>query len=293
MASVVQGVLTRYVVDTNAQLPVVLATLDASVPSRHRTFTGYSRVISQHLGRVVSYYLTDAQSSVRAITNVRGQVTDTFTYDAFGNLLARTGTTPASFLYRWATRSIRTLGSTTSAPAITTSALGRFLSADPGGGLPSDPATSTGTPTLGKTQSTTTTRRSYLPLVFAPGLFLAGTLFGEVGFGGVGLGGIILRRRPRPPLAAPPDSSIRLWLQRVSSPVSAASNGWDVLLAPTWISTSTSRSIRWTDLLQDPPSASRLRWNTSWTLAPTRVRCSCPRGSRSGSVLHRAPVLWQ
>ena len=33
------------------------------------------------------------------LSNAQGSVTDQFAYDAFGNLLARTGTTPTLFLF--------------------------------------------------------------------------------------------------------------------------------------------------------------------------------------------------
>ena len=46
-----------------------------------------------------SFYLTDNLQSTRALTNSSGTVTDTFTYDAFGNDIAQTGSTPNEFLY--------------------------------------------------------------------------------------------------------------------------------------------------------------------------------------------------
>ncbi len=45
------------------------------------------------------FYLYDGQGSVRALSDSDGQVTDTYLYDAFGNLLFRTGTTENDFLY--------------------------------------------------------------------------------------------------------------------------------------------------------------------------------------------------
>jgi RHS repeat-associated protein len=37
---------------------------------------------------------------VRQLTNSSGAVTDTYDYDAFGNVVNKTGTTPNNFLYR-------------------------------------------------------------------------------------------------------------------------------------------------------------------------------------------------
>jgi RHS repeat-associated protein len=57
-------------------------------------------LISQDNGGTTSYYLFDAHSGVRQLANLLGQVTDTYTYDAFGNLISQTGTTPNTHLYR-------------------------------------------------------------------------------------------------------------------------------------------------------------------------------------------------
>jgi hypothetical protein len=47
-----------------------------------------------------SFYGYDGGGSVRQLTNLAGTVTDTYDYDAFGNLLNSTGTTPNNYLYR-------------------------------------------------------------------------------------------------------------------------------------------------------------------------------------------------
>jgi RHS repeat-associated protein len=43
---------------------------------------------------VTSYFIYDGEGNVRALTDPTGNVTDTFDYDAFGNLINRTGNTP-------------------------------------------------------------------------------------------------------------------------------------------------------------------------------------------------------
>ena len=47
----------------------------------------------------VSYYLYDGGASVRGLADASGTVTDSYTYDAFGNLLATTGSTSNLYLY--------------------------------------------------------------------------------------------------------------------------------------------------------------------------------------------------
>jgi RHS repeat-associated protein len=47
-----------------------------------------------------SFYGYDGFGTVRQLTNLAGSVTDTYSYDAFGNLLSSTGTTPNNYLYR-------------------------------------------------------------------------------------------------------------------------------------------------------------------------------------------------
>ncbi len=47
----------------------------------------------------VSYYSYDGHGSVRQLTDSAGSVTDAYTYDAFGILIASTGGTPNEYLY--------------------------------------------------------------------------------------------------------------------------------------------------------------------------------------------------
>jgi RHS repeat-associated protein len=46
-----------------------------------------------------SYYVHDGHGSTRALTDTSGNVTDTYDYDAFGNEIHSTGTTPNEFLF--------------------------------------------------------------------------------------------------------------------------------------------------------------------------------------------------
>jgi len=47
-----------------------------------------------------SFYGYDGGGNVRQLTNVTGAITDTYDYDAFGNKINSTGTTPNHFMYR-------------------------------------------------------------------------------------------------------------------------------------------------------------------------------------------------
>ena len=50
--------------------------------------------------RQPSFYEYDGAGSVRQLTNAAISVTDTYEYDAFGNAVNKTGTTPDNYLYR-------------------------------------------------------------------------------------------------------------------------------------------------------------------------------------------------
>jgi RHS repeat-associated protein len=103
VSSTVGGVTTTYVVDTNnpTGLPQVVEELQGSTVVRQYTY-GHD-LISQRQSvsgqRVASFYGYDGSGSVRYLTNAVGTVTDTYTYDAFGNLIATTGTTPNVYLF--------------------------------------------------------------------------------------------------------------------------------------------------------------------------------------------------
>ena len=56
-------------------------------------------LIGEESGNTFKTYHFDLRGSTVAITNASGTVTDTFTYDMYGNMTARTGTTPIIFGY--------------------------------------------------------------------------------------------------------------------------------------------------------------------------------------------------
>jgi RHS repeat-associated protein len=94
------GSTIRYLVDdiTPTGYPQVAEeVVNGSVAAQ---FTYGSWRISQKRSGVVSYYGYDDGGSVRELFSDTGAVTDTDTYDAFGNTVAQTGSTVNEFLYR-------------------------------------------------------------------------------------------------------------------------------------------------------------------------------------------------
>jgi RHS repeat-associated protein len=56
-------------------------------------------LISQRCGNADSFYLVDGLGSTRGLINASGVVTDAYTYDAFGNLIASTGSTTNNYRF--------------------------------------------------------------------------------------------------------------------------------------------------------------------------------------------------
>jgi YD repeat-containing protein len=101
----VGGITTRYLIDTEsltgyAQVVEELQNTLAAPATFNvvRKYTYGLDLISQNrkvgTSNVAHFYGYDGHGSVRQLTDAFGNVTDTFTYDAFGNLLERTGSTP-------------------------------------------------------------------------------------------------------------------------------------------------------------------------------------------------------
>jgi RHS repeat-associated protein len=96
----VAGVTTRYLVDTNnlTGYAQVVEELDAAGTVQVAYAYGLD-LIAQTRAGAVSYYGYDGHGSVRHLSDATGTLTDTWDYDAFGILIARTGTTPNLYLY--------------------------------------------------------------------------------------------------------------------------------------------------------------------------------------------------
>ncbi len=88
----------KYLLDTNCGLTQVLAELNADGTVKAYYIRG-TDLISQERDGKISYYLYDGHGSVRMLADEKGNITDTYDYDAFGNLTNSTGNTVNSYMY--------------------------------------------------------------------------------------------------------------------------------------------------------------------------------------------------
>ena len=87
-----------YYLNDNSSLTNVLAEYSAN-GDEICYYTVGADLVSQEINGKVYAYLYDGHGTVRALANESGKLTDTYTYDAFGNLLNSTGTTANSYRY--------------------------------------------------------------------------------------------------------------------------------------------------------------------------------------------------
>jgi RHS repeat-associated protein len=105
VAKTVNGITTRYLVEDDVNptgYPQVLEETVNGVVERVYTY-GLQRIGQYQFVTSTwtpSFYGYDGAGSVRQLTNAVGAVTDTYDYDAFGNKVGSTGTTPNNYLYR-------------------------------------------------------------------------------------------------------------------------------------------------------------------------------------------------
>lgn len=99
VAKTAAGVTTKYLVDDRnlTGYVQVLEELQGSTVQRVYTY-GLNR-ISESQSSGTSFYGYDGHGSVRLLTDSTGAVTDRYDYDAFGNIISQTGTTPNVYLY--------------------------------------------------------------------------------------------------------------------------------------------------------------------------------------------------
>ncbi|MCQ2473205.1 MAG: cellulose binding domain-containing protein [Saccharofermentans sp.] len=88
------NVRTEYTTDLSTGYSQVLK---ATNGSDSVYYTSGFELISRQEGSSASYYIYDGSLSVRALTNETGTITDTLVFDAFGNEIARTGSTDNSY----------------------------------------------------------------------------------------------------------------------------------------------------------------------------------------------------
>jgi RHS repeat-associated protein len=98
VSSKVDGITTNYLVDTNLPHAQVLAEYDERGNLKTEYLVGHD-LISQTKDGQQSFYLVDGLGSTRVLTDGQGRVTDTYTYDAFGKLIASSGGTDNNYLF--------------------------------------------------------------------------------------------------------------------------------------------------------------------------------------------------
>ena len=87
-----------YVNDTSGSLSMVAAETD-SEGNEKAHFTRGDELLSMDREGKVCYYHYDGHGNVRFLTDGDGKVTDSYSYDAYGNLLQKKGDTENEFLY--------------------------------------------------------------------------------------------------------------------------------------------------------------------------------------------------
>jgi RHS repeat-associated protein len=100
----VGGVTTMYLMDdlNPTGYPQVIEEVVGGAVQREYTY-GLQRISENQIissAWTSRFYGYDGGGSVRQLTDASGSVTDTYNYDAFGNKLNSTGTTPNVYLYR-------------------------------------------------------------------------------------------------------------------------------------------------------------------------------------------------
>ena len=88
----------RYLVDTNRGLAQLLAEYTPA-GALVASYVYADDLISMTRGGQTAFYHFDGNGSTRLLSNAAGTVTDTYQFDAFGTLTARTGTTDNPFLF--------------------------------------------------------------------------------------------------------------------------------------------------------------------------------------------------
>lgn len=103
VSETVAGVTTNYLVDTVNPTGYAQVVDELQSGTVTRTYSlGLERISEDQTISgtwTPSFYGYDGHGSVRQLTNSAGAVTDTYDYDAFGNLINSTGSTPNNYLF--------------------------------------------------------------------------------------------------------------------------------------------------------------------------------------------------
>jgi RHS repeat-associated protein len=91
--------ITNYLWDEASTNGDVVLETDGSGATQASYVLGNDQVLAETRSGATSYYLDDGQGSVRNLTDSSGAVTDSYTYDAFGNAQSSTGSTINPYRY--------------------------------------------------------------------------------------------------------------------------------------------------------------------------------------------------
>ncbi|HYO76574.1 MAG TPA: PKD domain-containing protein, partial [Thermoanaerobaculia bacterium] len=90
----------NFVFDMKMPVPQPLREYDAASGKAVASYVHGNGVVSSTHGDTELVYVTDGMGSVRALVDLDGRVTDTYSYTAFGEIREQTGTTANPFRYR-------------------------------------------------------------------------------------------------------------------------------------------------------------------------------------------------
>jgi RHS repeat-associated protein len=88
---------TQFLLDGNRDYSQVLA--ESKGGTVQASYVYGLDLVSQKRGTAESFYLVDGLGSTRGLTDAAGGLTDSYTYDAFGNLVGSAGSTSNSYLF--------------------------------------------------------------------------------------------------------------------------------------------------------------------------------------------------
>lgn len=99
VSETIGGATTNYLVDTQNPTGYAQVVEEMQNGAVTRTYSYGLQRINETQSSVASFYGYDGHGSVRFLANSAGVVTDTYDYDALGNLISHTGTTPSNYLF--------------------------------------------------------------------------------------------------------------------------------------------------------------------------------------------------
>ncbi len=99
VSKTVGGIATKYLVDTNNLTGYAQVAEEIVSGQVTKQYTYGHDLICQRQTSGTSFYNYDGHGSVRGLSSSSGSITDTYTYDAFGDLIAQAGNTSNLYLY--------------------------------------------------------------------------------------------------------------------------------------------------------------------------------------------------